>query len=85
MIDGEIELYLSPRLSTTFTYCVQVHAACSSYGSNHHLPTKTWATDDFTALRLNSGTLFSLTTLKGFIKEIYQNAEDLLARHLPLG
>ncbi|KAK9249950.1 hypothetical protein V1507DRAFT_73037 [Lipomyces tetrasporus] len=75
MVDREIELYLSPRLSTAFTYCVQVHAACRSYGSNHHLPTITWATDDFTALRLNSGTLFSLTTLKGFIKEMYQNAE----------
>ncbi|KAK9489516.1 hypothetical protein V1508DRAFT_400776 [Lipomyces doorenjongii] len=34
--------------------------SCSSYGSHSQLPTITWATDDFTALRLISGALLTV-------------------------
>ncbi|KAJ8099674.1 hypothetical protein POJ06DRAFT_254194 [Lipomyces tetrasporus] len=77
-IDGEIAQYLSPHQPTAFSYCVQVHGACNSFGANHQLPSITWATDDFTALRLNSGALLKLTSLKAFLQELYPVAESLL-------
>ncbi|KAK9363893.1 hypothetical protein V1504DRAFT_430619 [Lipomyces starkeyi] len=67
-IDGEISQYLSPPQSPAFSYCVQVHAACNSFGLNHQLPTITWATDG-----LNSGALLTLTSLKHFLRELYRS------------
>ncbi|KAK9385128.1 hypothetical protein V1515DRAFT_582330 [Lipomyces mesembrius] len=52
-IDRDISQFLSRHQSSTFAYCVQLHAACSSYGSHSQLPTITWATDDFTVLCLD--------------------------------
>ncbi|KAK9481829.1 hypothetical protein V1527DRAFT_416271, partial [Lipomyces starkeyi] len=69
-IDGEITQYFSPHQSTAFSCCVQVHAACNSFGLSRQLPTVAWATDDFTSLRRNSGTLLSLTLLKDFLRDV---------------
>ncbi|KAK9481442.1 hypothetical protein V1527DRAFT_379303, partial [Lipomyces starkeyi] len=46
-IDEECQKFLVPRKSTSFSYCVQVHAACNKFGRKHTVPTITWATDDF--------------------------------------
>ncbi|KAK9426837.1 hypothetical protein V1505DRAFT_288635, partial [Lipomyces doorenjongii] len=75
-IEQDIAQYLSPVQASAFAYCVQVHAACNSYGSNDQLPTITWVTDDYTTLRLTSGALLSLHSLKGFLRELYREAED---------
>ncbi|KAK9494587.1 hypothetical protein V1508DRAFT_350485 [Lipomyces doorenjongii] len=88
-VDREIWQYLSRDQSSAFAYCVQVHAACSSYGSQGQLPTITWATGDFTALRLTSGVLLSLDALKLFLSELYDSAEALLPEvcldvHVPI-
>ncbi|KAK9365282.1 hypothetical protein V1509DRAFT_406487 [Lipomyces kononenkoae] len=60
-----------------------------SYGSQGQLPTITWATNDFTALRLISGVLLSLDALKLFLSELYDSAEALLPEvcldvHIPM-
>ncbi|KAK9481428.1 hypothetical protein V1527DRAFT_384648, partial [Lipomyces starkeyi] len=41
-------------------------------------PTITWATDDFSALRLQSGSILTIGSLKSFIQEQYKAAEDAL-------
>ncbi|KAJ8096680.1 hypothetical protein POJ06DRAFT_241330 [Lipomyces tetrasporus] len=33
-IDSEIDRFLNPTRSTSYGYCVQVHGACRTYGSN---------------------------------------------------
>ncbi|KAK9329101.1 hypothetical protein V1520DRAFT_344253 [Lipomyces starkeyi] len=83
-IDSEIAQYLSPRQSTAFSYCVQVHAVYNSFSLNFQLPTITWATDHFMSLRLSSRTLLGLTSLKDFLQELYGGAE-ILQSELCLG
>ncbi|KAK9241505.1 hypothetical protein V1506DRAFT_510374, partial [Lipomyces tetrasporus] len=77
-VDSDIGQFLSGNRSSAFAYCVQLHAACRSYGSHEQLPTITWATDDFTALRLTSGALLSLAALRQFLRELYDDAEALV-------
>ncbi|KAK9357106.1 hypothetical protein V1504DRAFT_366085, partial [Lipomyces starkeyi] len=61
-----------------FSYCVQVHAACRRFGQKNQVPTITWATDDFSALRLQSGSILTIGSLKLFIQEQYKAAEDAI-------
>ncbi|KAK9242699.1 hypothetical protein V1506DRAFT_464278 [Lipomyces tetrasporus] len=77
-VDSDIGQFLSGNRSSAFAYCVQLHAACRSYGSHDQLPMITWATDDFTALRLTSGALLSLAALRQFLRELYDDAEALV-------
>ncbi|KAK9327811.1 P-loop containing nucleoside triphosphate hydrolase protein [Lipomyces starkeyi] len=83
-IDGECERYLVAKKSTSFSYCVKVHAACKKYDRKHTVPKITWATDDFSALRLENGGILTISSLKDFIKEQYSIAEDSI-RELCLG
>ncbi|KAK9341848.1 hypothetical protein V1522DRAFT_359142, partial [Lipomyces starkeyi] len=46
-IDDECARFLAPQKSTSFSYCVQVHAACRRFGQKNQVPTITWATDNF--------------------------------------
>ncbi|KAK9233802.1 P-loop containing nucleoside triphosphate hydrolase protein [Lipomyces kononenkoae] len=77
-IDRDILQFLSRNRSSGFAYCVQVHAACSIYASYSQLPTLTWASDDFMALRLPGGSIFSLNSLKKLVQDLYLSAEELL-------
>ncbi|KAK9430281.1 hypothetical protein V1505DRAFT_371744 [Lipomyces doorenjongii] len=52
IVDNEIKRFLNPTGSTPYSYCVQVHGACRTYGSKNALPTITWANSAHTALRL---------------------------------
>ncbi|KAK9319358.1 hypothetical protein V1517DRAFT_332849, partial [Lipomyces orientalis] len=38
----ECSKFLTPQTSTSFSYCVQVHAACNKFGQKHQVPTITW-------------------------------------------
>ncbi|KAK9310844.1 hypothetical protein V1524DRAFT_457875 [Lipomyces starkeyi] len=78
-IDEECQRFLVPRKSTSSSYCVQVHAACNKFGQKHTVPTITWATDDFSALRLQSGSILTITALKQFINEQYTIAEETIS------
>ncbi|KAK9311720.1 hypothetical protein V1524DRAFT_450145 [Lipomyces starkeyi] len=62
-IDDECARFLVPQRSTSFSYCVQP-------------PWITWATDDFSALRLPSGSILTISSRKEFIYEQYKLAED---------
>ncbi|KAK9310851.1 hypothetical protein V1524DRAFT_336604, partial [Lipomyces starkeyi] len=75
-IDDECARFLAPQKSTSFSYCVQVHAACRRFGQKNQVPTITWATDNFSALRLQSGSILTIGSLKSFILEQYKAAED---------
>ncbi|KAK9349614.1 hypothetical protein V1523DRAFT_336970, partial [Lipomyces doorenjongii] len=77
-IDEECQRFLVPGKSTSFSYCVQVHAACNKFGQKHTVPTITWATDDFSALRLQNGSILTITALKQFIHEQYTIAEETI-------
>ncbi|KAK9490470.1 P-loop containing nucleoside triphosphate hydrolase protein [Lipomyces doorenjongii] len=77
-IDEECQRFLVPGKSTSFSYCVQVHAACNKFGQKHTVPTITWATDDFSALRLQNGSILTITALKQFIYEQYTIAEETI-------
>ncbi|KAK9240815.1 hypothetical protein V1525DRAFT_335931, partial [Lipomyces kononenkoae] len=70
--------FLSRNRSSGFAYCVQVPAACSIYASYSQLPTLTWASDDFMALRLPGGSIFSLNSLNKLVQDLYMSAEELL-------
>ncbi|KAK9354712.1 hypothetical protein V1523DRAFT_127243 [Lipomyces doorenjongii] len=74
----ECARFLVPQTSTSFSYCVQVHAACSKFGQKHQPPAITWATFDFSALRLPSGSILTIRSLKEFIQEQYKLAEDAI-------
>ncbi|KAK9371664.1 uncharacterized protein V1513DRAFT_428322 [Lipomyces chichibuensis] len=73
-IDEECQKFLVPRKSTSFSYCVQVHVACNKFGRKHTVPTITWATDDFSALRLQNGSILTMNALKDFIQEQYEES-----------
>ncbi|KAK9357325.1 hypothetical protein V1504DRAFT_398882 [Lipomyces starkeyi] len=75
-IDDECARFLVPQRSTSFSYCVQVHPACNKFGRKHQPPSITWATDDFSALRLPSGSILTISSLKKFIGEQYKLVED---------
>ncbi|KAK9481550.1 hypothetical protein V1527DRAFT_455904 [Lipomyces starkeyi] len=77
-IDDECARFLAPQMSTSFSYCVQVHAACRRFGQKNQVPKITWATDDFSALRLQSGSILTIGSLKSFIQEQYKAGEDAL-------
>ncbi|KAK9353588.1 hypothetical protein V1523DRAFT_396335 [Lipomyces doorenjongii] len=47
----------------------------SQGGQKHQPPSITWATDDFSALRLPSGSILTISSLKQFIQE--QSADEL--------
>ncbi|KAK9489747.1 hypothetical protein V1508DRAFT_361411 [Lipomyces doorenjongii] len=70
--------FLVPQRSTSFSYCVQVHSACNKFGQKHQPPAITWATDDFSALWLPSGSILTIRSLKRFIQEQYKLAEDAI-------
>ncbi|KAK9357798.1 hypothetical protein V1504DRAFT_436397 [Lipomyces starkeyi] len=74
----EIQRYLNPAGSTPYSYCVHVHGACRTYGSKHSMPTITWANSACTALRLESGELFTVTNLKEFIQELLTQCKTLM-------
>ncbi|KAK9481902.1 hypothetical protein V1527DRAFT_516243 [Lipomyces starkeyi] len=48
------------------------------FGRKHQPPSITWATDDFSALRLPSGSILTISALKEFIHEQYKLAEDAI-------
>ncbi|KAK9482901.1 hypothetical protein V1527DRAFT_492317 [Lipomyces starkeyi] len=43
-IDEECQKFLVPRKSMSFSYCIQVHAACNKFGRKHTVPTITLLT-----------------------------------------
>ncbi|KAK9357102.1 hypothetical protein V1504DRAFT_399176, partial [Lipomyces starkeyi] len=77
-IDNDIQRFLNPAGSTPYGYCVQVHGACRTYGSKHVLPTITWANSHYTALRLASGELLTVASLKSFVKELLSECRNLV-------
>ncbi|KAK9481696.1 hypothetical protein V1527DRAFT_499603 [Lipomyces starkeyi] len=78
IVDKEIKRFLNPTGSTPYSYCVQVHGACRTYGSKHALPTITWANSTHTALRLEGGVLFTVDGLKEFVLELIAQSRSLL-------
>ncbi|KAK9349976.1 hypothetical protein V1523DRAFT_442904 [Lipomyces doorenjongii] len=70
IVDNEIKRFLNPTGSTPYSYCVQVHGACRTYGSKNALPTITWANSAHTALRLEGGILFTVNGLKEFSRSL---------------
>ncbi|KAK9311335.1 hypothetical protein V1524DRAFT_457475 [Lipomyces starkeyi] len=78
LTEDDIDDELAPQKSTSFSYCVQVHAACRRFGQKNQVLTITWATDNFSALRLQSGSILTIGSLKSFIQEQYKAAEDAL-------
>ncbi|KAK9357364.1 hypothetical protein V1504DRAFT_442867 [Lipomyces starkeyi] len=78
IVDKEIKRFLNPTGSTPYSYCVQVHGACRTYGSKHALPTITWANSAHTALRLEGGVLFTVDGLKEFVHELIAQSRSLL-------
>ncbi|KAK9481503.1 hypothetical protein V1527DRAFT_499698 [Lipomyces starkeyi] len=78
IVDKEIKRFLNPTGSTPYSYCVQVHGACRTYGSKHALPTITWATSAHTALRLEGGVLLTVDGLKEFVHELIAQSRSLL-------
>ncbi|KAK9241528.1 hypothetical protein V1506DRAFT_525349 [Lipomyces tetrasporus] len=77
-VDEECSKFLTPQKSASFSYCVQAHAACNKFGQKHQVPTITWATNDFSAVRLQSGSILTINSLKSFIQEQYNVAEAAL-------
>ncbi|KAK9482148.1 hypothetical protein V1527DRAFT_383993, partial [Lipomyces starkeyi] len=78
IVDKEIKRFLNPTGSTPYSYCVQVHGACRTYGSKHALPTITWANSAHTALRLEGGVLFTVNGLKEFVLKLISQSRSLL-------
>ncbi|KAK9234842.1 hypothetical protein V1525DRAFT_411813 [Lipomyces kononenkoae] len=77
-IDREVAQYLSPRQSTAFSYCLQVHGACNKFRLNHQLPTITWASDDSRPCGSAAAVSLTLGSLKDFLRELYGDAERFL-------
>ncbi|KAK9482211.1 hypothetical protein V1527DRAFT_415667 [Lipomyces starkeyi] len=77
-IDNEIQRFLNPAGPTPYGYCVQVHGACRTYGTKHVLPTITWANSHYTALRLASGELLTVASLKSFVQDLLSQCRNLV-------
>ncbi|KAK9241552.1 hypothetical protein V1506DRAFT_465881 [Lipomyces tetrasporus] len=75
-IDNEVQRFLNPAGPTPYGYCVQVHGACRTYGSKYVLPTITWANSQYTALRLASGELLTVASLKAWVQELLSQCRD---------
>ncbi|KAK9367810.1 hypothetical protein V1509DRAFT_640342 [Lipomyces kononenkoae] len=78
-VDRDVQKYLNPAGPTPYGYCVQVHGACRTYGSKHVRPTITWANSQYTALRLASGELLTVGSLKNFVNELLSQCRELVA------
>ncbi|KAK9233691.1 hypothetical protein V1525DRAFT_351435, partial [Lipomyces kononenkoae] len=78
IVDTEISQSLNPTGSTAFSYCVQVHGACRTYGFKHILPTITWGNGEHNALRLESGEILTIASLKDFAHDLVRQSKEML-------